>query len=144
MKLIPEIVAFLFEALFLYASFNKILDYQKFTVQISQSPLLTGFGNLIPWIVISTEVVVSIMLFIPRFRLFGLFASFCLMTMFSAYIIAILNFSSYVPCSCGGILDELGWRDHLIFNIAFVFLSLVGIYFQLKIETESKPLSPIR
>lgn len=122
-----EIICFLFIMLFMYAAVSKLMDYQKFTVQIGQSPLLTGFGGSIPWLVISTEILVSILLIIPRFRLFALFGSFILMNMFTAYIVAILNFSPYVPCSCGGILEKLGWTEHLIFNFGFIALALTGI-----------------
>jgi uncharacterized membrane protein YphA (DoxX/SURF4 family) len=127
-KIILEVICFLFVLLFLYAAFNKLMDYQKFTVQVGQSPLLTGFGDTIPWLVISLEILVAGILMIPRTRLVALFASFSLMTMFTAYIVAILNFSPYVPCSCGGVLEKLGWIEHLIFNGVFVVLALIGIY----------------
>lgn len=126
-KITIEIISFLFVLLFLYASFSKLLDYQKFSVQIGQSPLLTGFGDFIPWVVIASEIGVSILLVIPRLRLAGFLGAFSLMVMFTAYIIAILNFSTYIPCSCGGILEKLGWTEHLIFNIFFTVLALVGI-----------------
>jgi hypothetical protein len=50
------------------------------------------------------------------------------MTMFTAYIVAILKFSDFVPCSCGGVLEHLGWPEHLILNIAFTVLALIGIF----------------
>lgn len=129
-KIILEVICFLFVLLFLYAAFTKLLDYQKFTVQVGQSPLLTGFGDTIPWLVISLEILVAGLLMFPRTRLVALFASFSLMTMFTAYIVAILNFSPYVPCSCGGVLEKLGWTEHLIFNGVFVVLGLSGIVLQ--------------
>jgi uncharacterized membrane protein YphA (DoxX/SURF4 family) len=131
-----EIIAFLFVLLFLYAAANKLLDYQKFTVQIGQSPLLTGFGGSIPWLVIAIEILISILLIVPRFRLVGLFAAFSLMTMFTAYIWAILNFSSSIPCSCGGILEKLGWQEHLIFNSGFVVLGIAGIVLQAQVGAQ--------
>ena len=126
-QIIIETICFLFVILFIYAATNKLLDYQKFSIQIGQSPLLTGFGDTIPWLVITSEIVVSVLLLIPNLRLVALYASFSLMVMFTAYIVAILNFSSYVPCSCGGVLEKLGWREHLVFNSAFVLLGLLGI-----------------
>jgi uncharacterized membrane protein YphA (DoxX/SURF4 family) len=131
-NVIIEIISFLFVLLFLYAAINKILDYQKFTVQVGQSPLLTGFGGTIPWLVITVEVLISLLLVMPRSRLFGFFAAFSLMTMFTAYIFIILNFSSSIPCSCGGILEKLGWTEHLIFNSVFILLALAGIILQAK------------
>ncbi|MDQ2656909.1 MAG: hypothetical protein M3Y60_05770, partial [Bacteroidota bacterium] len=32
-----------------------------------------------------------------------------------------------LPCSCGGVLNSLGWKAHLVFNIVFTLLSIVGI-----------------
>lgn len=129
-NIIVECICFLLVILFTYAAANKLIDYQKFTVQIGLSPLLTGFRGFIPWMLIGIEFTISIFLLIPRFRLYALFASFSLMTMFTAYIVAILKFSSFVPCSCGGVLERLGWTEHLIFNACFVVLSLVGIVIQ--------------
>jgi hypothetical protein len=136
--IVVEILAFLFMLLFFYAAINKILDYQKFTVQIGQSPLLTGFGGSIPWLVISTEILISFLLILPRLRLIGFFAAFSLMTMFTTYIWVILNFSSSVPCSCGGILEKLGWTEHLVFNSVFVALGVVGIVLQAQVIKEVK------
>src|SRR5690606_28267369 len=43
------------------------------------------------------------------------------------YIAAILNLGVFIPCSCGGVLEKLGWTEHLVFNCVFVALALVGI-----------------
>jgi len=60
-------------------------------------------------------------------RLTALYAAFSLMVMFTAYIAFILNFSDYIPCSCGGILEKMSWKEHLIFNSGFVIIALIGI-----------------
>jgi len=143
-KIAIEIIAFLFILLFTYASFNKLLDYQKFTIQIGQSPLLTGFGGSIPWMVITVELLVAVLLAIPRFRLLAFFGAFSLMVMFTAYIIAILKFSNFIPCSCGGILEKLGWTEHLYFNFSFLFLALVTIVLYPNEGPPRKANSPAR
>ncbi len=129
-----EVISFLFILLFMYAALSKLLDYQKFTVQIGQSPILTGFGSSIPWMVISAEILICVMLVVPRLRLFAFFCAFSLMTMFTAYIISILNFASYVPCSCGGVLEKLSWSEHLIFNAVFIVFGLAGIVLQAQVN----------
>jgi len=82
------------------------------------------------------------MLAFLRFRLLGLYASFSLMVMFTAYIIAITKFSDYIPCSCGGVLQNMSWNQHLIFNIGFILLAVAGIIFHSKylheVSTASK------
>lgn len=125
--IIIETICFLFIVLFVYAAASKLADVEQFRVQIGNSPLLTDFAGVIAWIIPIGEIVVAIALAIPRLRLAALYAAFSLMIMFTAYIIIILNFADHVPCSCGGVLEKLGWTEHLIFNIVFVLLALVGI-----------------
>jgi len=54
------------------------------------------------------------------------------MVMFTSYIIAITRYSDYVPCSCGGALESLTWNQHLLFNIGFLLLALIGIILSTK------------
>ncbi len=82
------------------------------------------------------------MLIIPRLRLLALYASFSLMVMFTVYIFIVLNYSPFVPCSCGGILEKMGWTEHLFFNIGFVFLAMIGILL-LEKSTNHGTSSPI-
>lgn len=124
---IIEIISALFILLFVYAAISKFLDYQKFRVQLGQSPLLTAFAGWVAWIIPTIEIIISLLLAFSKTRLLALYASFSLMVMFIAYIIAITKFSDYVPCSCGGVLQNMNWHQHLIFNIVFVLLAMAGI-----------------
>jgi hypothetical protein len=122
-----EIICFLFILLFVYAAIMKWMDVEKFHVQLGQSPLLMAFADYLVWIVPGTELLIVAMLVFKKTRLIGLYASFTLMVMFTVYIIVILTFADHVPCSCGGILEKMGWTEHLIFNIAFVLMGAAGV-----------------
>ncbi|MBC9795132.1 MauE/DoxX family redox-associated membrane protein [Sinomicrobium weinanense] len=128
--IILETICFLFILLFVYAAVSKLMDVQKFTVQIGQSPLLTNIAWFTAWFIPIIEIVVALMLTWPKMRLIGLYGAFALMVMFTAYIIAILSFSENIPCSCGGVLEKLGWTEHLVFNIGFIILAAIGILLQ--------------
>jgi hypothetical protein len=112
--------------LFTYAAVSKGLDFENFQVQLGQSPLLSAFAGFISYAVIITELLIVICLSIKQTRLIALLGSFMLMTAFTTYIVIIINFSPFVPCSCGGILDKMGWNSHLIFNIIFAFLAAIA------------------
>ena len=138
-KVALEIICFLFILLFTYAAVMKLMDVQKFTVQIGQSPLLTNFAGAVAWGIPLLELIIAGMLAIMRFRLIGLYAAFSLMVMFTAYIIAILTIDENIPCSCGGVLESMGWTEHLIFNIGFVILGLGGILLHTKADESNHP-----
>ncbi len=130
-RILVKTIGVLFIVLFVYAATSKLLDYETFTVQLAQSPLLSAYAGMIAWFVPSIEIAIALLLTIPRFRILALYAAFTLMVMFTAYIYIILNFSDFIPCSCGGVLEKLSWTQHLIFNIVFVFLAVGAIFLSL-------------
>jgi hypothetical protein len=129
-----EGICFLYILLFVYAAGSKVLDFQNFQVQLGQSPLLSAFAGWISYLIPVVELFIVLLLIRPNYRFVGLLAAFSLMVMFTTYIIIILNYSSFIPCSCGGILDKMGWTEHLFFNIGFVLLALWGILLLISLQ----------
>jgi uncharacterized membrane protein YphA (DoxX/SURF4 family) len=127
-QILPVIFAYFFALLFIYASISKILDFENFQVQLAQSPLLSAYAGFISYAVIIAELIIAVLLFIKSTRLVGLYLSLGIMVSFTVYIYLILNYSDFIPCSCGGILEKLGWKEHLIFNIVCIMMALTGIY----------------
>ena len=123
-----EIICFCLIVLFVYASLSKILDYENFRTELGQSPVLSAYASVAAPGVLIAELLTALFLTWRPFRKWALLASFILMVMFTCYIIIILNFSDYIPCSCGGVLQRLGWRDHIIFNIVFVIIAGTGFF----------------
>ena len=136
-KYFIDTVAFLFIFLFVYAAASKLIDYQKFQVQLGQSPILTQFAGWVAWMIPGLEIIISFSLAFPSLRILGLYASFSMMTLFTAYIIAITRFSEYIPCSCGGVTQHMNWNQHLVFNLLFVSLALTSILFHQSFSTKT-------
>ncbi len=122
-----DLIGYLFIILFTYAAFSKLSDYESFTIQLGQSPLLSAFAGWVSWFIPAIEILIAILLMFNRTRFLALVASFGLMLMFSAYIYIILHYSEFVPCSCGGILEKMTWNQHLIFNLIFCLLAAIAI-----------------
>lgn len=124
---IVTIICCLYALLFIYAATSKLLDFDTFRIQLGQSPLLNAFADWVSIGVPVIEIVIAIALMLPKFRLTGLYSSYLLMSMFTMYIYIILNYSAFVPCSCGGILQKMTWNEHLLFNSVFLLLAIIGI-----------------
>lgn len=120
------IITYLYILLFVYASISKLLDLENFQIQLAQSPLLSAYAGAVSVSVIGVELLLVIFLCFKSLRLIGLYGSFAIMISFSVYIYLILNYSDFVPCSCGGVLEKLGWTEHLVFNLVFVLLALLA------------------
>jgi hypothetical protein len=106
------------------------MDFSVFKENIAESPLLAPIAKPIAWGLPWVEFIITLLLIIPRWRLKGLYASLALMILFTVYVIGLLLFDKKLPCSCGGILQEFSWPQHLAFNSIFVLLSIWAIVLQ--------------
>jgi uncharacterized membrane protein YphA (DoxX/SURF4 family) len=131
---IVDIISVLFIILFLYTGISKLMEYSVFKEQIAESPILQPVAPFIAWALPLTEFLVSILLIVPRWRLKGLYASLLLMIAFTLYIGAVMTFNKELPCSCGGIISELSWNGHLVFNSVFILLGFIGVRLERQIR----------
>jgi hypothetical protein len=122
------IICTLIIALFIYTAVAKLLDYSNFRFGLSESPLIASFAGPLSWLIPGSELGIAIMLMVPAWRLAGLYASFVLLFLFTVYIAAMLMTGVEMPCSCGGVIEDLSWGAHVAFNSAFVLLSALGIW----------------
>ena len=139
-NLLPEAIAILFILLLTYAASSKLMNFHTFQSQIAQSPVFSSIAEYIAFGVPFIELVISGFLIFEKYRLQALTAAYSLMIMFTTYIIIILNFSDFIPCSCGGILERLSWNEHLIFNFILIGLALVGIFLSPDVGSTNKKL----
>lgn len=126
-KFIPDIASSFFILLFCYAAVSKISDFSLFQVQIGQSPMLSAYAGFLSYAVIIVEIIIVILLMIKKTQHIGLYAATALMSAFTTYIIIILTYSDFIPCSCGGILEDLTWTEHLIFNVVCILIGIFAI-----------------
>jgi len=126
-EIFVELTAALLMILFLYTGISKLSNYIVFKEQIAESPLLAKFSPYIAIILPLSEFGVALALIVPKWRLKGLFASVILLIFFTGYIIAILQFDEHIPCSCGGIISLLSWKEHIVFNSMFIILGSISI-----------------
>jgi len=129
-SILIEVIAIWFMILFIYTGIAKLMEFGVFKAQLEESPVLEKIAPVIVWGLPAVEFIISILLFIPKWRLKGFYATFLIMTAFSIYVLVMLLTSPELPCSCGGIIEALSWPGHLIFNGIMVALSIAAIRMQ--------------
>jgi putative oxidoreductase len=125
-----EIIAALFILLFVYTATSKFFEFASFKYVLSKSPLIGNMAPAVAWGLPIVELLISLLLFIPRTRRLGLWASFGIMVLFTGYLGYMIYFTPDRPCSCGGVLKQMTWKQHLVFNIGFTLLALLGLWLQ--------------
>lgn len=132
-KLVIEVLSSLLILLFVYTSVSKWLEFTKFVGQMNNQPFPDWLTPIIVWTLPAIELVISCLLMFTRTQLVGFMASFVLMLLFTMYtLLVLLNVFGRVPCSCGGVIENLSWEQHLVFNLFFVGVALAGIFLKRK------------
>jgi len=123
---LADFIAAVLIFLFVYTAINKLMDIDNFKVLISESPILSQNAGLLSWFIPAAELVASLLLFLPFSREYGFLFSSILMAIFTLYVAYMLLFTPNLPCSCGGVIKQMSWTQHFIFNIIFFFQSIIG------------------
>jgi hypothetical protein len=125
-----QIISGMLIFLFSYTAISKLMNHTAFRIALITSTILSNFAAILSWAIPATEIVIVCLLLIPRFRSAGLLASAILMTIFTFYIGYMLLFVSERACSCGGVLAQMTWFEHLLFNICFTLVSFTAYMLQ--------------
>jgi len=105
--------------LFAYTATSKFLDYNLFVFQMMRAPmpLMRSVAPVLGWLmpIIEASLVLALIIF-------------------EIYIIAMLLSGLNLPCTCGGIISTMSWKQHLILNAVFISFGMMAIFHQKNIR----------
>ncbi|WP_343670527.1 MauE/DoxX family redox-associated membrane protein [Chitinophaga sp.] len=130
-------IKYAFFFLFLYTAFNKLMAYDYYLYDLKRSPVLGNYATILAVLVPAAELLVAGLLLPEKTTKGGLLGSLTLMVLFTFYVGYVVFFAATRPCTCGGIIRNLTWPQHLVFNLVFLMLSIAGLYLQGKSETST-------
>jgi hypothetical protein len=132
-KIVIEILSSLVILLFVYTSVSKWLDFKTFTGQMNNQPFPNWLTPGLVWTLPSVEIIISGLLMFDKTQLLGFRAALILMLLFTLYtLLVLLKVFGRVPCSCGGVIENLSWGQHLVFNLFYVGIALAGMILKKK------------
>lgn len=127
LSLISSTCRYLLIVMWTYAAFSKLFNYEKTRFDWLGHELIKNYTGLLAWLIPVIELVIVVLLLFPRTVLKGFYASIVLLIIFSSYIIYMFLYYPHTPCSCGGIISSLTWQQHVIFNLSFLVVAILGI-----------------
>lgn len=123
---LTEVAVSLLVLLFGYTAISKIFSAAAFSAVLQQVMPKPGAAVAV-FLIPTLEAVVVLLLLFPQTRMAGLRASAALLGVFTLYLLYMLLFLPRLPCSCGGVVGALSWKQHVLFNLAFLGLSLFAM-----------------
>jgi putative oxidoreductase len=141
-RLLPRTIVALLILLWIYAAFSKLLNYELSRSQMLSQIFPAKISEVLIWLVPATELLTAALLLFRQTIRAGLYVSLYLLATFTFYIGFIMTgLFGRIPCSCGGVLQEMTWIQHLFFNLFFMALTLVAIIYSSKDQPDDpRPL----
>lgn len=128
-------ICYTLSLLFIYAASAKAMDYTIFVSDIAKSPMLTAVPNtVVAPVLLGLEFLTAFLLLFKPVQRIGLYLSAFLMFMFTLYLSTLYFFYTNIPCSCGGILGKIPYPVHILFNLFFTLLSILGVLLSRKTQ----------
>ena len=125
--IVTEVIISAFILLFMYTATSKIYTFKSFDKVLSEVPLFGPFHLFIAVLIPVSEIIIGILLIVPKTKKPGLYATLILMIVFTIYLIYMVLTSSRLPCSCGGFISSLSWKNHIWLNTGLICLAFLGI-----------------
>ena len=125
---IIDIISSLFILLFLYTALSKLYEFASFRYVLSVSPLIGFASSFFAWFIPAIELLVTGLLFVPSSRKWGLRLSLVLITVFTCYLAYMIFFTPDKPCSCGGVIKQLTWSQHLSVNVILAIIASIALW----------------
>jgi len=138
-----QVIGLMIVFLFVYTALSKLLSYRIYYYDLQRSPELGRFATPISIIIPGLELIAAALILFPlrkRPRL-GYWIATGLMTAFTLYVAYVIKFADEQPCTCGGIIRQLTWPQHLVFNIVFTALCIIALRLSKSADASAPPHS---
>jgi hypothetical protein len=125
--------------LWIYSFAIKVRNIEAFKLKLARSPIIHQDWILIlSYTITILELCAIFLLCFSKLRDWGLYLSFFLLSLFTIYLIILINHPGYSPCGCAGIFEALPLSAHILLNIFVMILNLLLVIFPIPIEIDLK------
>jgi len=128
-KWIADACAYCLVFLFVYTATAKLFQYNLFQFQLDSFPWIQRVATILVWAVPVVELGAAGLLLARGARRTGFYVSLALMVLFTSYISLMLGSGRHLPCTCGGVVGWMTWRQHLVFNLVFIGIAIAGLVY---------------
>lgn len=123
-----EFIRYFLICIFLYTTYHKIIDMERFEEDLFRSKLLSNFAIYIKYLIPMSEICVIMLLFIDKYIVIGLYLSLFLLSIFTIYLFFLDHLSLFYGCSCGGVFNTMNYSEHIFINICLILSNILGIF----------------
>lgn len=123
--------------LWIYTGLDKLIGFDQSRKAFHNQTLSSELAEILTYMVPVVELLLALLLLFSVTRWWGYLGSILVLTVFATYVGLIwVGAFPRVPCNCAGILESLGWAEHVVLNLGLIGVAVIG----LKLEERERRL----
>ena len=116
---------YLLVLVYLYTLAQKVMDLGAFHERLVKNSLFSDqFIDALIYLVPLAELVVVVLVLVPKTRSFGLQSSLFMMIAFTFYLWFLNKHGDISNCGCGGIFHYMTYVQHMLTNFGIILVNL--------------------
>ncbi|MDN3594389.1 MauE/DoxX family redox-associated membrane protein [Zunongwangia endophytica] len=127
---VSKVLLFYFVLLLTYTGISKITELKTLYTTLINAPLYLDneLATIGQWLIPISEIALALSISFKKTRKIGYLGITSLFILLSLYSGWINWFLPNKPCSCGGLISLLSWKQHVLFNLINLLLALTAWY----------------
>lgn len=126
---LPDVIIYGYAFMYMYTGWAKFMNLTSFIRGNSKIPYLGQYAKLIGYGLPTLEIVLAILLIVPVYwiKRFALWTATLLMGAFTIYLCLMVQFVEKKLCHCGGVIESMGWKTHIVFNLIWLIAGIFAL-----------------
>ncbi|WET68772.1 MauE/DoxX family redox-associated membrane protein [Sphingobacterium sp.] len=126
---LPDVIIYGYAFMYMYTGWAKFMNLSAFIRGNSKIPYLGQYAKLIGYGIPTLELMLAILLIVPFYAVkrFALWTSTLLMGVFTLYLSLMVRFADKKLCHCGGVIESMGWKTHIVFNLIWLIAGIFAL-----------------
>lgn len=123
-KSVPMVLIFIWT----FSGLEKFIRFESSRKAFLNQPMPERLEEILSFLVPGIELLLALLLLESVSRWWGYLGSILLLAVFTTYVGLIwVGAFPRVPCNCAGIIESLGWAEHLMLNIGLIGVAVWGM-----------------
>ena len=140
-KTVIELIASVLILLFMYAAVSQVVFHNTYYTQLNRSLINGLFAGIITWLIPVVHILLAWLLWRPSTKLAGFICSLGVVSLYTIYLFIMLPLGSKAACQCGELWQKASLEINILFNLAVILLTAVGIILMGRLKTNSPRLT---
>jgi uncharacterized membrane protein YphA (DoxX/SURF4 family) len=122
-----DLICFVLVLNYFYEGVQKLAYLDVYGFWITHAPVIRKFGSILKYAIPISEIVIAVLLLMPKFRKAAFIASIFMQIGFILWVMSVYLFTGYLFWPYHALWDNPTWMQKMVYGLMLAWMALTGI-----------------